>query len=111
MTDDNFKEMIDNLINKIVNDVKNKPTSIKEQLSDNIEIREALINSLSELHNELNTKIGDRFLMTSHNSTIEQRDEMENKIKKLNGQIQLRMAGIKDFYDKLISELEMLTKP
>lgn len=47
--------------------------------------------------------------MTLSNSTSEERKEVENEIKKLNGQIQLRISGIKEFYNNLIIELENLS--
>ncbi len=110
MTVETYKEMIGDLISKIINEAKNNPELIKEKLTDNKEIRESLINTLPDLSNELNTQIGDRYILNSANSTEEDREKVDNEIKRLNGEIQLRISGIKEFYDKLITELENLDK-
>ncbi|MDX6192067.1 hypothetical protein SGQ83_22195 [Flavobacterium sp. Fl-318] len=106
MTNETYQKMIGELISKIVDEKRENPELIREVLADNKEIRDSLIKTLPDLFNELDTKIGDRYVMNSQNSINEELEEAEKKIKELNGQIQLRISGIKEFYDKLITELE-----
>ncbi|KQO24950.1 hypothetical protein ASF10_07195 [Flavobacterium sp. Leaf82] len=106
MTNETYQKMIGELISKIVDEKREKPELIKGILADNKEIRDSLFKTLPDLFNELDTKIGDRYVMNSQNSINEELEEAEKKIKELNGQIQLRISGIKEFYDKLITELE-----
>lgn len=106
MINETYQKMIGELINKIVNEKRDNPDLIKKILADNKEIRNSLINTFPDLFNELDTKIGDTYVMNSQNSTNEELEEAEKKIKELNGQIQIRISSIKEFYDKLITELE-----